>query len=603
MTVRTASGAAAVGGRAGYGRAEIRRDLIAGVTVAAISLPQAMAYALIAGVDPRFGLYSAIVVTLIASIFGSSSHLINGPTNAISLVVFSVLAFLDPEARFDASQAVFLLAIMVGSIQILIAVFRLGDLTRYISESVVLGFMAGAGLLVALSQVGNLLGLADKGNGHQLLVHRLWLTLSGDGRVNFRALGVGAGTVALVVSLRRLATRFRLPRVDMLLALLVAAIVAARLGWSRPDAHGKTLLNVIGRVPAGLPSPHVPEIKFWWIREMGGGALAVAFLGLLEALAIAKSIANETRQELDYNRQCLAEGLANLGGGFFQCLPGSGSLTRSAINYQAGAVSRWSGVVTAATVALVVLFLAPLARFVPKSALAALLLVTAYRLVDRRRTLQALRASRYDAGLVLVTAIAAVFVSVEFSILIGVGLSIVLFVPRAARLKGTELVVDRDRVIRARAPTGIFCGAVVIYDLEGELFFGAAPELDRYFQEIKARVAGGARVVVLRVRRARNPDLVCMERLEELLHDLEARQVTVLLCGVRDDFARAMRNLRFGAWLPADRVFGGDPDAPGSSTIRAVRLAYALAGENVGELSCEHCQEIDPAGDKLYYMV
>lgn len=589
--------------RSGYGRTELRRDLIAGVTVAAISLPQAMAYALIAGVDPRFGLYSAIVVTALASIFGSSSHLVNGPTNAISLVVFSVLAFLDPEARFDAGQAMFLLGIMVGSIQILIAVFRLGDLTRYISESVVLGFMAGAGLLVALSQVGNLLGLPDKGNGHQLLVHRLWLTLTGDGHVNLRALAIGVGTVILVVSLRRLATRFRLPRIDMLLALVIAALVAARLGWSRPDTHGKTLLTVIGRVPAGLPTPHVPEIKFWWIKEMGGGALAVAFLGLLEALAIAKSIANQTRQELDYNRQCLAEGLANLGGGFFQCLPGSGSLTRSAINFQAGAVSRFSGLITAGTVALVVLFFAPLARFIPKSALAALLLVTAYRLLDWRRLGYALRASRYDAGLVVVTAVAAVFVSVEFSILIGVGISILLFVPRAARLKGTELVVDRDRVIRARAPTGIFCGSVVIYDLEGELFFGAAPELDRYFQEIKARVAGGARVVVLRVRRARNPDLVCMERLEELLHDLAAKGVEVLLCGVREDFARAMRNLRFQTWLPSDRVFGGDPEAPGSATIRAVRRAYALAGETVGDLTCEHCQELEPLPERLSYQV
>ena len=141
-----------------------RKDILAGVTVAAISLPQAMAYALIAGVDPRFGLYSAIVVTAVASIFGSSSHLINGPTNAISLVVFSALAFLDPDARFDAYQATFLLCIMVGIVQILIAVFRLGDLTRYISESVVLGFMAGASCLIALGQLGNLFGLKDQGS-------------------------------------------------------------------------------------------------------------------------------------------------------------------------------------------------------------------------------------------------------------------------------------------------------------------------------------------------------------------------------------------------------------------------------------------------------
>src|SRR6202050_4139719 len=177
-----------------YKWADARKDLLAGVTVAAISLPQAMAYALIAGVDPRFGIYSAIVVTLVASIFGSSSHLINGPTNAISLVVFSALAFFDPDARFDAYQGMFLLGMMVGSIQILIAVFKLGDLTRYISESVVLGFMAGAGFLVALGQVANFLGLHDKGTGHQHVLLRFWLTISQGGAPNRYALGIGVGT-------------------------------------------------------------------------------------------------------------------------------------------------------------------------------------------------------------------------------------------------------------------------------------------------------------------------------------------------------------------------------------------------------------------------
>src|SRR5580704_2792035 len=145
-----------------YSWGNTRNDVLAGVTVAAISLPQAMAYALIAGVDPRFGLYSAIVITLVASILGSSSHLINGPTNAISLVVFSALAFVEPAQQ--RPEAMFLLAIMVGGIQCVIAILRLGDLTRYISESVVLGFMAGAGLLIAIRQVGKLFGLQDQGN-------------------------------------------------------------------------------------------------------------------------------------------------------------------------------------------------------------------------------------------------------------------------------------------------------------------------------------------------------------------------------------------------------------------------------------------------------
>jgi sulfate permease, SulP family len=584
-----------------YSWGKARVDLLAGVTVAAISLPQAMAYALIAGVDPRFGLYSAIVVTLVASIFGSSSHLINGPTNAISLVVFSALAFFDLDARFDAYQAMFLLGIMIGSIQILIAVFKLGDLTRYISESIVIGFMAGAGTLVGLTQLGNLTGLRDRGTGQQHVLYRLWLTLNG-GHINPRALGTGLGTIVLVVVLRKLARKYRLPQLDMLIALIVAAVVAAAFGWSKPALDGKTMISVVGSVPRSLPSPHIPEIKFWWVKELSGSALAIAFLGLLEALAIAKSIANTTRQSLDYNRQCLAEGLANLTGGFFQCLPGSGSLTRSAINFQAGAVSRASGVFAAGTVALVVVALAPFARYIPKAALAGLLLVTAARLVDWKRLSYAMRASHYDTGLVLVTALSAVFISVEFSILIGVTLSILMFVPRAALLRWAELVVTGERVVRERLSDDPRCTAMLLYDLEGELFFGAAPELDRCFDQLKQRMIDENIIfVVLRLKRTRNPDMVSLERFDHFLHDMQARGVTVLLCGVRPEFAKAMRNLRFQDWLPADRVFA-EEDEKFSATLKAVRHVYELLERN----TCSHCrqnEQVGADGQALYYLV
>ena len=473
--------------------------------MAAIAVPQAMAYALIAGVDPRFGLYSAIVVTALGSIFGSSRHLINGPTNAISLLVFSGLAFLDPDVGQQGYEAMFLLAIMAGVIQIAVAMFRLGDLTRYISDSVVRGFMAGAGFLVALSQFGNVFGIQDKGTGHQHLLYRLWLTATTSGPINYRALAITVGTVLFVVFGRRLARRHKLPRVDMLAALILAAVVASLLGWSEPGADGKPLLAVVGRVPAGLPSFHVPEFHAEWIPHMWGSATAIAFLGLLEALAIAQSIAAKTRQPLDFNAQCLAEGLANLGGGFFQCLPGSGSLTRSSINYNAGAVTKWSGVYSAATVALVVILLAPLAHYIPKAALAGLLLVTAAGLVDWQHLRYTLRASQYDAALVVATACTAVFLGVEFSILVGTLLSILLYVPRASRLQASELVVAQDRTVRGRTPTDPVCSKMVILDLEGELFFGAARELERNFDDLKARVAAGVRVIVIRLRRRAIP--------------------------------------------------------------------------------------------------
>jgi sulfate permease, SulP family len=499
-------------------------------------------------------------------------------------------------------QATFLLAVMIGVIQIVIGVFKLGDLTRYISESVVIGFMAGAGFLVALGQVGNFLGIKDRGTGQQHVLLRFWLTLTQGGAVNRYALGVGLGTIVLVLVLRKFARRYRFPQVEMLVALIAAAGVAAHFGWSIPSASGKTLLSVVGNVPASLPRPHIPEIKFWWVKEMSSSALAIAFLGLLEALAIAKSIANDTRQQLDYNRQCLAEGLANLVGCFFQALPGSGSLTRSAINHQAGAVSRMSGVFTSAVVAVGVLVLAQSARFIPKTALAGLLMVTAARLVDWKRVRYAFRASRYDAGLLLITCFSSIFISVEFSILIGGAVSILLFVPRAARLRGSELVVIKERVMRERALEDPACSSVIIYDLEGEIFFGSAPELDRCFDGLNQRATdAGVEFVVLRLKRTRNPDVVFLERLEHFLREMHADGQTVLLCGVRPELATAMARLHFQDWLPECCVFL-EEEVLYSSTVKAVRRAYEL----IENYSCAHCRqnkEDASEEDALYYLV
>ena len=264
-------------------------------------------------------------------------------------------------------------------------------------------------------------------------------------------MAIGLGTALLVVLLRKITRRYHLPRFDMLMALGIAATVAALLGWSHGGPTARPSIAVVGKIRLGFRRPHVPQFRLDWIREMSGSALAVACLGLLEALSIAKAISHQTRQPLDYNRQCLAEGLANLCGGFFQCLPGSGSLTRSAINYQAGAVTRWSGVFAAGAVAWWSCFSGRWRKFIPKAALAGILLVTAAGLIDQRRIRHAVRASRFDALLVLATALSAVLISVEFSILIGVGLSILMFVPRAARLEGSR-VDDRAGPSHPRPP-------------------------------------------------------------------------------------------------------------------------------------------------------
>jgi SulP family sulfate permease len=580
----------------GYDWGRFRADLVAGLTVAAVAVPQAMAYALIAGVEPQYGLYTAIIMTALASLFGSSAHLINGPTNAISLVVFGTVASISLGPDDPSRIALIgLLGILVGLIQILIALLRLGDLTRYVSESVILGFMGGASLLIALTQVQNLLGLRAIGTGEDHLLYRLWLTWSRGGPIDLASLGIGLATLALVHAMHQVNRRFKVRLPELLVSLIIVSSVVwlFRLSPRAGELH----------LEARLPDFQVPAFTPERIRQLWGGALAVALLGLVEALAIAKTLAARTHQPLDYNRQCLAEGIANLGGGFFQCLPGSGSLTRSAINYFAGASTRLSGLFSAAAVAATLLLFAPLAHFIPRPALAGILLWTAYRIVDRKRFLYCLRGTRFDRALLLATAAAAVFVSVEFSILIGVFLSFMLFVPRVSRLMASELIVSKERVVRERQPDDPPCGKLVVLGLEGQLFFGAAPELDQILGDLRGRVARGVRLIVLRLKRTHNPDMACLERLHQFLRDMEQRKVVVLLCGMRAEFASLLERLGFRDCLPPEHVFleDGPQEANLSSTLRAVKRAYELLGDDLC-LVCPRRQQAEAEGG-WYYMI
>jgi sulfate permease, SulP family len=406
-----------------------------------------------------------------------------------------------------APTIMFLLAVMVGAVQIVIAVTRLGDVTRYISESVVIGFIAGAAFLTIIGQVANALGVKAQGAGHQHVPHRLFLTLTQPGPFNYKAILISGGAILFAIHGRKLIRRLVLPRIEMLLALILLSGAAYLFGWSQSAPGVKPAIPLIEAIPAAPPTFHIPTLKPEWLLDLSSSAVSVGILGLLEALAIAKAIAHKSRQQLDYNRQCLAEGLGNLVGGFFRCMPGAGSLSRTAINYHAGAETRFSCMLTAAIVAVVALLLRPLAAYIPKAVLAGLLIVAAARLIDFERIRYTATASRADAILLFTTAFAAVFIEVEFAILIGSAVSVVWYTLRTARLEVQELIVSPEQVVRARIAPDPPSGDVLIYDFEGELFFGAAPDLEKQSRaasdEAKRRQV---RYIVLRLKRVRSPD-------------------------------------------------------------------------------------------------
>jgi SulP family sulfate permease len=569
-------------------------DATAGLTVAAVAVPQAMAYAQIAGLPPHYGLYTAIVMTTVGALLDSSKQLINGPTNAISIAVLSALVGFSDAERIPA---VILLTLIVGAIQTGISLLRLGDLTRYVSHAVIVGFTLGAAILLVLDQLKNLLGLPAAGSGEDHFLKRVWLTISHIGDTNASSLYIGLATVAIALMLRWMNSRFQIRLPDLLLAVIGAAAI---VWWQDVDQKG---VKVVGAIPAKLPAFQPPEFNLERAHALASSGTAIALLGLLEAIAMAKAIAAQTRQKIDINQQCLSEGVANLTGSFFQCMPGSGSLTRSNINVQAGGQTQWSGVISAIAIALTVVLFAPYAYFIPKAGLAGILMLSAWRLVDRHQLVYYLRTTRFDAWIVLITAVAAVAVSIEFCVLIGVFMSFVLYVPLAARVRLTELVLTPERVVRERHASDVLCNRIRIYSMEGEFFFGAAPEVEQHLEEIANTVNDGVRAIVLRVKRVRNPDAVCMSVLDRFIEHMEAANVTVLFCGVRPDFMKVIESsglaLRLG---PGNFFVFQETGHFWTSTLAAVQHAYQTIGDDV----CDHCprREERPADqDGWYYLI
>jgi SulP family sulfate permease len=545
-----------------------RGDLAGGLSVAAVAVPQAMAYALIVGLPAEYGLYTAIVMTAVGALFDSSRQLINGPTNAISIAFLGAIgAMADPSQRL---QLAILMAFLIGAIQLAISFAKLGDLTRYVSHSVIVGFTAGASLLLVFDQLKNLLGQRAVGDVHDHFLLRFWRSLTEGGAVHNSTLLLGLASIALVLLIRHFKRKLGWPLFPEFLVVIV--IMAVMTAFFRLDLQG---VRVVGEIPAKLPEPSLPRFDYQWIRDYASSALAIGLLGLLEAIAMAKAIAAVTRQKLDLNQQCLSEGLANMAGSFFSCMPGSGSLTRSAINQQAGARTQWAGVISAAAVAIIVLLLAPYARYIPRSALAGLLMLTAARMVSPKDLKYHVRASRFDAVIVITTAVAAFAISIEFCVLIGVIMSFLLAVPRAGNMLLTEFVDAGEDHVRERLEEDAPPIEVLVFGLEGELFFGSSVSLEHHLETIERRATRQTRVIVMRMKRVRNPDAVGLAALAGLVERLQARGIHVIFCGVRAELRSSLERSGLLKQLHTDHVFLERPVRQ-TSTQEAMRFARKL---------------------------
>ncbi len=556
-----------------YRRGDLVPDLVAGLTVSVVDLPQSMAFALIAGVPPVYGLYTAMVLALLGALFTSSRFLSVGPTNTQSLLVASVVSRVYGVHDMHFVYLVIALTLIKGVIQLAFAAAQMGRLVRYVSHSVMMGFTAGAGVLIFAEQVPSFLGVDTEGTPRSLpgLMGATQRLLPHLPDVDPRSVAIGVGTIVVVVGMRALWRHAPGP----LLAVAGSATVVWAMGWLGTD------MRLVAPLPQGLPHFQVPRIGFGSpplrvslaeAEALLGGAVAIAVLGMLESVAIAKSIAVRTGQRISANQEFFGQGFANLVGSFFLCMPGSGSFSRTALQYEVGARTRLASVFCAVFNAVFFLLLAPLAHYIPLAALAAILFVVATGLVDVRGLARLARTSRSDFAVAAVTFLSALLVPLAYAIYVGIFLSLALYLRHAGQLKAAEFVAADDGAFQERPlPDPAEAGDVVFLQLEGDLFFGVADELaDRLTELTRSPV----RAVILRLKRTHVIDATVLHVLERFVKDMQASGRWVLLAGVQSPIAERLEAFGLVAQIGRDNVF-----ASAGSIFESSRSALERARE------------------------
>jgi len=551
----------------GARRPQLGRDLAGAATVTFLSVPQGVAYAMIAGLPPAMGLYAGAVPVIVGSLFRSSHLVVSGPSNAVSLLVGTATAAAAERAGMDPVQVAVTLALMVGVIQTGAGLLRLGVLVDYVSRSVVLGYISGAAVLIGAGQLSNVTGTAGaRGN----LPEQLWSWMQGLDQVHGWSVGLALAAAALVLVLHRVA-----PKVPGALMAMVAGIAAS---WGLDLAgRGVKVSGDIGQVAAGLPPLSVPGGLD--LFELAPLAFAATVLSLVESSAVGRSLAAKSGDRLDADTEFVGQGLANLAAAFTSGYPVSGSLARSILNHASGASSRLSGVLSGAMVLAVLLLAGPVVDFTPIPVLAGILLVVAWRMIDRAAIARTLRSSQVDALAFVGTVAGTFLVRLDLAVYLGVGISLVVFLRRARLLRAGELRFDargRLREHEPERPGGTACTAVKVLHLEGSLFFGAAGELRDLLDEA---VEDGTRVLVARVKRCHDLDATTALVFAEVAEGLERSGRHLLLVGMRPRAMEVLEASGTTGRVGADALF---PTQPGwfVALDQALERALDLAGEH-----------------------
>lgn len=534
-----------------YSWGGFRRDLMAGLAVAMLTVPQAVAYAIVAGLPIACGFLAFIYSALLSSLFSSSRHLIVGPSNAIAILVQAGLAQIfftyyrdvpaGPEKEWIAVQIVTQLALLIGGIQILAAFFRLGRLTHFVSHSVIVGYISGVALALTISQLFVLLGLPDAPATVTSLFEKSAYILTHLHAIHWPTAFIGVSCLFIIWFLQKIDSRlpagvFMLAFMGVIFYFINYLLISGNfplLEWPAFSAMIEKIPMVGSTNGAGLtPNWDLPFFSTGIMNSLLPVAFAIALLGVMEATSTAKSIAANSGQRLSTNQEILGLGLGNMLSAFIGAMPVSGSPMRSAVNYHYGAETRLSAVFNAFFVIMIVLVFGFLLVHLPVAAMAALLITSAKNMVNFKQFLLCMKATRSDNFVLLITLSSCLFFSLDIAFYIGVVMSITLYLKKAAIPQVHEFTVDEDGILHS-VETGNTHESrkIRLIKIEGELFFGAADVFQSTLKSI-AEDDTTTRVIILQLKNARDIDATGCLAIQQLFEYLKNSGRHLIGCGL-----------------------------------------------------------------------
>lgn len=518
-----------------YKSSDLSGDLSAGLIVAIMLIPQGMAYAMLAGLPPVIGLYASTIPLLIYALFGTSRQLAVGPVAMVSLLVLTGVSTLAEPGSAEYISLVLLLMLMVGLLQFLMGVLRLGFLVNFLSHAVISAFTSAAAIIIGLSQLKHLLGVKlEAGKDVFKLLFEAIVRIS---EINTITLAIGLISIVILIFVKKIMPKIPGPLIVVVLSIFV--VYGLKL-----ESYG---VKIVGQVPSGLPSFSLPSFNSSALISLLPIAVTISLIGFMESIAMAKALAAKEKYKVVANQELIGLGLANIGGAFFSAYPVTGGFSRSAVNYQSGAKTPLASIITAFLILLTLLFFTGLFYYLPNAVLAAIIMVAVYGLIDVKEAKYLFKVQSVDGWTWVITFVSTLVLGIELGILVGAGFSLIIFIGRSAYPHVAELgFLKEENVYRniRRYPNALVDQKVIIFRFDAPLYFA---NMTFFETKLSERIIEKPKTkwVILDFSGVNSIDAVALHSLKDLIQTYNEAKIEFLFSGVKGPVLDLMKKAGF----------------------------------------------------------